>query len=465
MGCAETQGIIDCITCEQGTEVPASSSCGCSCTPATPTPYYKQANACEQSHKHIVIQNQFALGVTIANSFNMPLCNETVRIVIPGLQLVVLGSYLWNPSYGYLKIISFDAGTESVIVENECQTGNAAPGTLIPACTVFSAVDTPIGTENPCNAVTTTEGVLLVCDGSDTKPLAPSAAGQVPISTGTGNEVAFQTIELPLVACTTLSADLTLLLGNSGPYVLIVADTSIFQVNDLVRIANRTDRFTVTHITSGIQFEATVSPAPAGIDVIPAGTAVCQAPCCEQIAADLTYFATHPCTWDLSTRMAASHNTGYIIDPNVDVSPAGSQVTNFCTLILPNLVCRPLAMRILTQYGCELMLHSEVTPDYCVYAFYPSFAINLCAIGAHTHAALTPLDTCTREFDTVRGIHGPELFDYFRFTYPTVITVPVGQEVVIDARLGFGYLQAGDAGDVISLINQRISHQTLEVAV
>lgn len=342
MGCFDTQSIIDCITCEQGSELPAQASCGCSCTPATPVPYYKQANSCEQSHKQIIVQNQYALGVTTVGSVVMPLCNETVTLVIPGLQLIGVGSYLWNPTFGYLKVVSFDVANQTVLVENECQEGNAAPGTTIPACTVFSGVDTPIGVNNPCDQQAVTSGALLVCSGSDSRPLASSTAGQVPVSTGTGNEVAFQTLDIPSLSCTTLSVDLSLILGNTGPYTIIVADTSIFSVGDIVKIDSRTDRFTVTHITSGIQFEATLAPAPAGYDVITAGTAVCLAPCCEQLEPRIEVLenAVHVA--------AASYRAVYLSGvPKVLVNPGDNETTDAAAdTIITNPSTRNLAVGI-----------------------------------------------------------------------------------------------------------------------
>ncbi len=135
-----------------GTTDCCCSSCQCqNQSPVNPTPYYACAGACQEIHDSVIIQQQYVTGVTIVNSVNMPACNGNVVLTIPGLQKIIIGAYLWNPFYGHLKILSFDFINSQVTVRNECQVNNAAPGTSIPACTLFTVVDTPEGLDpSPC---------------------------------------------------------------------------------------------------------------------------------------------------------------------------------------------------------------------------------------------------------------------------------------------------------------------------
>lgn len=281
-------------TCNTGNIVSVSNAAcvtDCGCLPATPIPYYNSAPGCEETHSRLVIQNQFVTGLSIATAFNMPACDGTAMLTIPGLQLVSLGSYLWNTAYGYLKIESFDYASSTIIVKNECQDGNIAAGTAIPACTIFNVVDTPVGIDNPCTNSPVATGALVVCADGVAQPLDAASVGQIPVVTNAAtNEVEFQSLEIPERVCVELLADITLIPGNAGPYTLNVASTSGYTLNTILQIAGRADRFTVQTTPDITHATAIVSPVPGGFEVIPSGSDVCLAPCCEQVALDaLTY--------------------------------------------------------------------------------------------------------------------------------------------------------------------------------
>lgn len=123
----------------------AVSSCCNQCkTPNSAVPFYAQARAVQESHTLTVVQEQYVTGITIANTFNIPACSATAVLVVPGLQRIIIGSYLWNPNYGYLKVISFDPANSMVVVENTCVNGPVLVGTAVPSCTLFTVVDTPV---------------------------------------------------------------------------------------------------------------------------------------------------------------------------------------------------------------------------------------------------------------------------------------------------------------------------------
>jgi len=58
---------------------------------------------------------------------------------------VLIGSYIWNPTYGWFQITAFDSVTEQLTVLNNCFTANAAPGTPVPSCTQFVFGSPPDG--------------------------------------------------------------------------------------------------------------------------------------------------------------------------------------------------------------------------------------------------------------------------------------------------------------------------------
>lgn len=144
----------NCLPTSNCPQIAAPATCGCGCSPcqcgqrgSIQTPYYNQAPGVEECHKQVVVQQSFVTAVSTVTAFNMPACDSTAIITIPGLTKIQVGSYLWNVTYGYLLVVGFDYVNQQITVKNECQAGNAAPGTAVPACTMFNVVDPPgIGT-------------------------------------------------------------------------------------------------------------------------------------------------------------------------------------------------------------------------------------------------------------------------------------------------------------------------------
>ena len=97
-----------------------------------------------QSEQNLTIYDYFYSNALItAGSFVIPSCNSTFTIRVSGLAKTAPNMYLWNPTYGYFKIVSYKYSTCELTLLNECQTVNASPGYSVPDCTVFLVVDTP----------------------------------------------------------------------------------------------------------------------------------------------------------------------------------------------------------------------------------------------------------------------------------------------------------------------------------
>lgn len=430
-----------------------AGTCGCTAgVAASAAPYYNQAAGCQESHVQVRVQNQYVTGLPVANSFNLPNCGQRVTLTVPGLQLITIGTYLWKPGIGYLKVISFDYATSTIVVENECQDGNAAPGTAVPACSLFTVVDAPIGIDNPCTNDAVATGTIVVCNNGIMQPLDATAAGQVPVSLDAGtNEVEFQTVDIPPSVCTELTADLNLIIGNAGPYNITVATTNIFALGDLIRIGGRSDRFTVTNIINITTFTATVTPAPVGMDTIPAGTSVCLAPCCEII----NNWIDNPSDWDISDRFrlvnGESNNTsvaGAFLPVNTRVN--GS----ITTVILPNYSTKNMLYLVTFDYAANIGLVTVAASEWIRPQYYPDYAVNLCAIGANIHGALVPTVTNSELevwcLNKTFGTYGPpltipEMIKVVKSSYSKAGIIPPNQEVVLDARFGMAW-DAGSPG-------------------
>lgn len=139
------------------TQQPCSS--GDCCQPvvqANPQPYYNCAPVCQEGHTQRITIQQFYADVKLLDTWNIPACGTTATINTDGLKAIVVGSYLWNPDYGYFEVTAFNSGTGQITVLNHCNDGNAAAGTNVPQCTEFTVTVPPadtIPTGTPCLAV------------------------------------------------------------------------------------------------------------------------------------------------------------------------------------------------------------------------------------------------------------------------------------------------------------------------
>ena len=146
-------GTCGCNTCSCGGSR-CSSVCGCT-VPGTscPEPYYSQDPFCQEDHA----RNQYIVSLyttlKVTASWNIPACGTTAVINFASLKSLVVGSNLWNPTYGYFEVTAVDLDTGNVTVKNNCVDGNAAVGTQVPACADFVVTPPPCctggGGQNP----------------------------------------------------------------------------------------------------------------------------------------------------------------------------------------------------------------------------------------------------------------------------------------------------------------------------
>lgn len=81
------------------------------------------------------------------NSWNVPACDSEAVISFPGLTSILIGTYLYNPTYGQFLVNGFNSINGEVTVENTCLPDNAAPGTIVPSGTEFVFSTSPQITE------------------------------------------------------------------------------------------------------------------------------------------------------------------------------------------------------------------------------------------------------------------------------------------------------------------------------
>lgn len=111
--------------------------------------------------------------LTVTNSWNVPSCGNNAVLSVPGLEVALVGAYVWNPAYGYFRIYAFDSTNYQLTVTNECTDGNADAGTVVPADTLFVFGSPPGSTSVTYETVASGAGYTL------TSSLAPVVFGTV----------------------------------------------------------------------------------------------------------------------------------------------------------------------------------------------------------------------------------------------------------------------------------------------
>ena len=114
-------------------------SCG---TP--PQPYYvNDKNSVTQDHAAIFRDTQFAAGIEFPEEFVVPVIGEDIQVCVKNLINLVIGSYIWNPAYGYLKIAHWDSCTGKIGLLNDDISGAALPGTVVSEGSLWAVTARP----------------------------------------------------------------------------------------------------------------------------------------------------------------------------------------------------------------------------------------------------------------------------------------------------------------------------------
>lgn len=118
---------------------------------ASPEPFYASVPQCQENHCQQIFQSFFQAAICTQFAFNIPGCGESAQVYFQNVSVLPVGAYLWQANYGYLQVISFNSQTGLAVLLNNCNEGNASPGTSVPACTCFVVTPEPTQTPDPVN--------------------------------------------------------------------------------------------------------------------------------------------------------------------------------------------------------------------------------------------------------------------------------------------------------------------------
>ena len=146
--------------------------CGSSVT-VSAQPYYQQvAGDVVENHQAIQQRTCYAAGIYVKDEWVVPNVSGTVVATLNDVSALVIGSYLYNPTYGYFLITSWDRNTGRVTLENDGMQGNITPGSLVGAYTLF------VATAKPCCADDTSTFFPFVADNF----IAPAVSATLTIN-------------------------------------------------------------------------------------------------------------------------------------------------------------------------------------------------------------------------------------------------------------------------------------------
>lgn len=320
-------------------------SCGNSNIFATPQPYYACAPACQESNTKKVVINQFSQALKVANSWNVPACGLTATLSIPGLVSIVIGSYLWNETYGYFEVTAFDSGLQQVTVINNCNDGNAASGTAVPSCTEFINVAPPAADEagnTPCVEIDFTAPAVSACIDITLNNTTGITAGDT-VQIGSGFYYVDEVKPNDIInicnqgdGITPGTAVIAKDANGNYQYCLQIISTSPCErdvvTNGAIIVCNSSGQTTVLEMPEdGWVFEGTSGSGENFVGAIPIGLE----PFCTRLSAPLSIVAG-----TANYNITVNDSTGYLIGDIIQVAGypniTGGPDTRFTITGLPN---------------------------------------------------------------------------------------------------------------------------------
>lgn len=421
----------------------------CDCVPDLcniPNPYIVNATADQECHCSTVIQQTYITGLSLKTQVAIPVCDGTFTVAIAGIHSVIVGSYLWNPTYGHFKVISFDYATEQVVLENECQDDNAAPGTVIPACTLFLVVDKPCCDEGlggvlyyPYLAVDFTAPAIGAClDITVTTTAALATSMYVQVGTG-------------VYRIASVVSDTIIKVCNDGdgvtPGVVVEAlDSSNVYITPIIVVG-------VALCAGSSDTEGALVVCSDGLPTVLGGDTLGYIPILTntttstvQFADPATVFSIDPCSWDISDRVINDIVNYFSYASGGVIAPSASAALNRMTtspVLIQNDTCVTCNV-LLAFFGYNTGEFDADDGDYANVSIALAVGSDMDAIGNSTVLAGTTVATVPKEIAFNRTASPIEHTNTVEWMMG--YEIPAGQEL----QVGFTVTVTNNASNVNS---------------
>lgn len=262
----------ECPELDCGTQVQAA--------PGTPIPkctvFVIQAPLCSGATASSIINFPYLNG-----SFTVPMVGNCVDVPVTNTNGLSVNAVV-SIGGGRFRVGAIYSSTLISI----CNDGSAVAGTYVEFQDGAGNLIIPISLiqSNICLNSPVDSGQLIVCKNNTQQPLVGSLNGQIPVFDLVTGEVTFQTLDVPVLDCTVLTAGITInpTFPPGTVYTATVADTSAYHDGQMVRIAG--SRFLIISIQD--QFNITVLPqfpTTGGFVGFQPGNTFCSVGCCEEL--------------------------------------------------------------------------------------------------------------------------------------------------------------------------------------
>lgn len=160
----------------------------CGCTPA-PVPCCPPTNT-----------RDIAGTIYPQNSWIIPAVGAIAEIDVPVVKNIIVGGYIWNPTYGYFLVTSFNTSTGKLAIENNSLFGKPVAGSVVPAFTPFQLTDSPNSGVTDYSATLTVTGLTVVTKNRANWWYAGNGKIGVDVDvTGTASSTTYVVLSMPMI--------------------------------------------------------------------------------------------------------------------------------------------------------------------------------------------------------------------------------------------------------------------------
>lgn len=290
-------------------------------------------------------------GPCLSADVTSPGVGEITEVAVTTVSGLFIGDIIDIAGFMYRIVAINDVHT--IVVKNE---GFGAPlGTVLkndPNCTgkPCTVKITVVNSDDPCTKDPVHEGVLIVCEDGERRPLEGTADNQITYWDNEDKKWKLKTVKLD-DGCTNLTVDLTLD-PLISVYVVNVVKTGVFKVGDVVYIGDI--QFTVNSIINSTQMRLEILDAVSQITVIDGGTSICLGDCCVDKVSGFTS-GTNTMNYDVVTTIDGD---GYLLREGVTTKDISSDLPSV-TLAIPNTNGKPVTILGSITIMCQGTFHTD----------------------------------------------------------------------------------------------------------
>ena len=400
------------------------------------------------------------------SGFTAPAVGNCIDVTVTNVNGLAVNKNV-SLNNGIYRISAIKSATVITI----CNDGSGlVPGTVVNYQDAAGNLIVPVVLidTNPCLNDPIFSGVPLSCDVGITARLFGTENNQVLVWNNITHRANFRTLGIPVLDCTELTVCLTLdpALPDGTPYLVTVADTSLFTVTEVVLIGGTT--FTISSILSPTQMYVVPMSHPSAIQTYNVGSTLCSGDCCTLLDTRLTVVehrvldnTVDGCTApnNLWLESSANFNDAVAIAPTNVVQGAPAVVGNEADLTFVNHSCHfTMGVHFTIDSLIEVATNGATDGQSADVIVGLNYAAGTAPAGP-VGTVYQPNDTVV--FKTVTGIPPGVNHKTWQQSFSGFFTVAPGASGEIKASASFAY----QFGDIASFDVEELATRISYIAV